>query len=67
MLPLGPLLRFRLKGSEWNLLSLDSEVAVDGARGGGEAWLKSGGVSVRDLAGSSPTDRRQREWVNSTS
>lgn len=57
MLPLGPLLRLKLKGSEWNLLSLDSEGVVGGALGGGEAWLKSGGVSVRDLAGSSPTER----------
>ena len=55
MLPLGPGLRFRLKGSEWNLLSLDSEPG-GGTLEGGEAWLKSGGVSVRDLAGSSPTD-----------
>lgn len=54
MLPLGPVLRLRLKGNEWNLLSLDSE-AEGGALEGGEAWLKSGGVSVRDLAGSSPT------------
>ena len=57
MLPLGPGLRFRLKGSEWNLLSLDSEPGA-GTLEGGEAWLKSGGVSVRDLAGSSPTDGR---------
>ena len=54
MLPLGPVLRLRLKGSEWNLLSLDKE--VEGGALGGEAWLKSGGVSVRDLAGSSPTE-----------
>ena len=57
MLPLGPGLRLRLKGSEWNLLSLDSEPGA-GTLDGGEAWLKSGGVSVRDLAGSSPTDGR---------
>lgn len=54
MLSMGPGFRFRLKGSEWNLLSLDSE-AEGGAREGGEDWLKSGGVSVSDLAGSSPT------------
>lgn len=54
MLPLGPVLRLRLKGREWNLLSLDKE-AEGGALGGGVASLKSGGVSVRDLAGSSPT------------
>ncbi|KAF3832320.1 hypothetical protein F7725_025985 [Dissostichus mawsoni] len=54
MLSMGPVLRFRLKGSEWNLLSVDS-VAEGGAREGGGDWLKSGGVSVSDLAGSSPT------------
>lgn len=54
MLSMGPVFLFRLKGSEWNLLSLDSEVE-GGALEGGEDWLKSGGVSVRDLAGSSPT------------
>jgi len=54
MLSMGPAFLFRLKGSEWNLLSLDSE-AGGGALEGGEAWLESGGVSVSDLAGSSPT------------
>ena len=51
---MGPVFRFRLKGREWNLLSLDNE-AEGGALEGGEDWLKSGGVSVSDLAGSSPT------------
>lgn len=57
MLSTGPVFRFRLKGSEWNLLSLDKEEEeVGGAREGGVGdWLKSGGVSVSDLAGSSPT------------
>lgn len=50
-------LRFRLKGSEWNLLSLDSEVAGGALDGGGD-WLNSGGVSVSDLAGSSPTRKQ---------
>lgn len=54
MLSMGPGFRFRLKGREWNLLSLDNE-AEGGALEGGEDWLKSGGVSVSDLAGSSPT------------
>lgn len=54
MLSMGPVFRFRLKGREWNLLSLDNE-AEGGALEGGEDWLKSGGVSVSDLAGSSPT------------
>lgn len=54
MLSVGPVLRFRLKGSEWNLLSLDNE-EEGGALEGGEDCLKSGGVSVSDLAGSSPT------------
>lgn len=53
-------LRFRLKGSEWNLLSLDSEEEA-GALEGGEDWLNSGGVSVRDLAGSSPTAGKNPE------
>lgn len=56
MLSTGPDFLFRLKGSEWNLLSLDKEVEeVGGALEGGGDWLKSGGVSVSDLAGSSPT------------
>lgn len=59
MLPLGPTFRLKLKGREWNLLSLDSEVVVGGARDGDELGLKSGGVSVRDLAGSSPTVKKQ--------
>lgn len=59
MLPLGPTLRLKLKGREWNLLSLDREEVVGGAREGDEAWLKSGGVSVKDLAGSSPTAKKQ--------
>lgn len=54
MLPLGPVLRFRLNGREWNLLSLVKD-ADGGALEGGEDWLKSGGVSVSDFAGSSPT------------
>lgn len=54
MLSMGPVFRFRLKGREWNLLSLVNE-EVGGALEGGEDWLKSGGVSVSDLAGSSPT------------
>lgn len=54
MFSLGTVLRFRLNGSEWNLLSLDRE-EVGVALEGGEDWLNSGGVSVRDLAGSSPT------------
>lgn len=56
MLSLGPVFLFKLKGREWNLLSLDNE-AEGGALEGGEDWLKSGGVSVSDLAGSSPTVR----------
>lgn len=57
MLSTGPDFLFRLKGSEWNLLSLDKEEeeVVGGALEGGGDWLKSGGVSVSDLAGSSPT------------
>lgn len=58
MLSIGPGLRLRLKGSEWNLLSLDNE-PEGGALDGGEDWLKSGGVSVSDLAGSSPTAREK--------
>lgn len=60
MLSMGPVFRFRLKGREWNLLSLDNE-AEGGALEGGEDWLKSGGVSVSDLAGSSPTAREKPE------
>lgn len=60
MLSMGPVLRFRLKGKEWNLLSLDNE-AAGGALDGGEDWLKSGGVSVSDLAGSSPTAGEKAE------
>lgn len=56
MLSTGPDFLFRLKGSEWNLLSLDKEEEeVGGALEGGGDGLKSGGVSVSDLAGSSPT------------
>lgn len=60
MLSMGPGFRFRLKGREWNLLSLDNE-AEGGALEGGEDWLKSGGVSVSDLAGSSPTEGEKTE------
>lgn len=60
MLSMGPVFRFKLKGREWNLLSLDNE-AEGGAREGGEDWLKSGGVSVSDLAGSSPTAEEKPE------
>lgn len=60
MLSMGPVFRFRLKGSEWNLLSLDND-AEGGALEGGEDWLKSGGVSVSDLAGSSPTADEKTE------
>lgn len=63
MLSMGPVLRFRLKGREWNLLSLDNE-AEGGALEGGEDWLKSGGVSVSDLAGSSPTAENKKAKVN---
>lgn len=63
MLSMGPVLRFRLKGSEWNLLSLDSE-DEGGALEGGDDWLKSGGVSVSDLAGSSPTAEEKPENQN---
>ncbi len=60
MLTLEPTLWLKLKGREWNLLSLDSEEVVGGgAREGDELGLKSGGVSVRDLAGSSPTIKKQ--------
>ena len=65
MLSMGPVLRFRLKGSEWNLLSLDNE-AEGGALEGGEDWLKSGGVSVSDLAGSSPTAETRKQNLTST-
>lgn len=68
MLSMGPVFRFRLKGREWNLLSLDIE-AGGGALEGGEDWLKSGGVSVSDLAGSSPTEAEKTEIkvnINST-
>lgn len=55
MLSMGPVFLFRLKGREWNLLSLDNEEEAGALEGGGD-WLKSGGVSVSDLAGSSPTE-----------
>lgn len=74
MLSMGPGFRFRLKGKEWNLLSLGNEAGGGALEGGGD-WLKSGGVSVRDLAGSSPTEdkktqskelqdqQKQRDWA----
>lgn len=61
MLPLGPTLRLKLKGREWNLLSVGSEGVVGRAREGDELGLKSGGMSVRDLAGSSPTVKKQSQ------
>lgn len=60
MLSIGPGFRFRLKGKEWNLLSLDNEAGGGALEGGGD-WLKSGGVSVRDLAGSSPTEDKKTQ------
>lgn len=60
MLSMGPGFRFRLKGKEWNLLSLGNEAGGGALEGGGD-WLKSGGVSVRDLAGSSPTEDKKTQ------
>lgn len=42
------------------MLSLGNEAGGGALEGGGD-WLKSGGVSVRDLAGSSPTEDKKTQ------
>lgn len=42
------------------MLSLGKEAGGGALEGGGD-WLKSGGVSVRDLAGSSPTEDKKTQ------